>query len=161
MDHDDSQDPIEYLARVIYSDPKLLDRFRPPAKGFIRVIREASGITRAEMASRLGMKPQSLAKIEQAEAAGVIGLDTLRRAARVLDCTVVYALIPNQSESKPDIGRREQAPKARSSKSLLVDVIVDLYFETALARGREAADMIFADLDVKPDTSEVMDLPEH
>lgn len=157
----DDDDPLAYLARVIYSDPKLLDRFRPPAEGFIRAIRDASGTTRAEVASRLGIKPQSLARIEQAEADGVIGLDTLRRAARVLDCTVVYALIPNQPNPKQDVIRRaERAPRSGGTESLLVDVIVELYFETARARGHEEARALFADLNIPEDASETIDRPE-
>jgi predicted DNA-binding mobile mystery protein A len=34
--------------------------------------------------------------IEKSEAAGKIQLNTLRRAAEALDCTLVYALVPNR-----------------------------------------------------------------
>jgi predicted DNA-binding mobile mystery protein A len=43
------------------------------------------------------MRPQSVASIEQSEATGSIQLKTLMKAAEALDCTLVYALVPNSS----------------------------------------------------------------
>ena len=37
--------------------------------------------------------------LEKSEATGAIQLKTLRRAAEALDCTLVYALVPNDSLS--------------------------------------------------------------
>ncbi|GLS32285.1 hypothetical protein SAMN04488498_106230 [Mesorhizobium albiziae] len=45
----------------------------------------------------LGIRPQSVEALEKFEANGSIKLDTLRRAAEALDCTLVYALVPNTS----------------------------------------------------------------
>lgn len=70
------------------------ERLSAPAEGYIRWMREGLGHSREEVAARMGVAPQSLAGIENAEAEGTIKLDTLRRAARALDCTVVYALVP-------------------------------------------------------------------
>jgi predicted DNA-binding mobile mystery protein A len=50
----------------------------------------------AQLAKRLGIKQPSVVAIEQSEAKGTIELATLRRVAEALDCTLVYALIPNQ-----------------------------------------------------------------
>src|SRR4029079_14724254 len=73
------------------------DRFRPPPKGWIRAIRDALGMTGVQLASRLGVRPQTLNLIEKSEAEGTIQLKTLRRAAEALDCTLVYALVPKGS----------------------------------------------------------------
>ncbi len=35
--------------------------------------------------------------MEKAEASGGISLDTLRRVGKAMDCTLVYALVPNTS----------------------------------------------------------------
>jgi predicted DNA-binding mobile mystery protein A len=51
----------------------------------------------AELARRLDVSPQAVAKLELSEADGSIRLDTLRRAAAALDCTLIYALVPNTS----------------------------------------------------------------
>jgi predicted DNA-binding mobile mystery protein A len=43
------------------------------------------------------MTKQGVGKLEASEADGSIRLQTLRRAAEGLDCTLVYALVPNSS----------------------------------------------------------------
>lgn len=73
------------------------DRFQPPPKGWIRAIRDAIGMTGGQLASRLGVRPQTIDAIEKSEAAGSIQLNTLRRAAEALDCALVYALVPRTS----------------------------------------------------------------
>src|SRR5437016_1924785 len=50
----------------------------------------------AQLAMRLKIKQPSLVDLEQSEAKGTIELATLRRVAEALDCTLVYALIPNR-----------------------------------------------------------------
>src|ERR1017187_3814274 len=71
-------------------------RYSAPVRGWIKAIREALGMTTAQLAKRLGVKQRSVVAIEQSEAKGTIELATLRRVAEALDCTLVYALIPNQ-----------------------------------------------------------------
>jgi predicted DNA-binding mobile mystery protein A len=73
------------------------DRFRPPPKGWIRAIRDALSMTGVQFGRRLAVRPQSVEALEQSEASGTIQLKTLRRAAEALDCTLVYALVPNDS----------------------------------------------------------------
>ena len=70
-------------------------RFAVPPKGWIRAIRDALGMTAPQLGRRLGMKPQSVAGLEKSEAYGTVQLKTLRKAAEALDCTLVYALLPN------------------------------------------------------------------
>ena len=82
-------------ARLLAIKPE--DRFRPPPKGWVRAIREALGMTGVQFAARLGIRPQSVEALEKSEANGGIQLKTLRRAAEALDCTLVYALVPNTS----------------------------------------------------------------
>jgi predicted DNA-binding mobile mystery protein A len=50
----------------------------------------------AQLARRLGIKQPSVVALEQSEAKGTIELATLRRVAEALDCTVIYALVPNK-----------------------------------------------------------------
>ena len=75
------------------------ERFHAPPKGWLRAIREAVGMTGVQFAKRLGIRPQSVEALEKSEATGAIQLNTLRRAAEALDCTLVYALVPNESLS--------------------------------------------------------------
>ena len=74
-----------------------IDRFKTPPKGWIRALRDALGMTGAQLGARIGIRPQTVESIEKSEAAGTIQLNTLRRAAEALDCTLVYALVPNTS----------------------------------------------------------------
>lgn len=76
---------------------KPVDRFSVPPKGWVRAIRDALGMTGVQFAQRLQIRPQSVAALEKSEATGSIQLKTLRRAAEALDCTLVYALVPNTS----------------------------------------------------------------
>ena len=73
-----------------------VERYSPPVRGWIKAVREALGMTTAQLAKRLGVKQPSVIAIEQSEAKGTIELATLRRVAEALDCTLVYALVPNK-----------------------------------------------------------------
>jgi predicted DNA-binding mobile mystery protein A len=90
------------------------DRFRPPPEGWIRAIRDALGMMGVQLASRLGVRPQTVEAIEKSEASGSIQLSTLRRAAEAMDCTLVYALVPNDS--------LEDAVKQRARKIAIRDL---------------------------------------
>lgn len=79
------------------SSMKPESRYRPPPKGWIRAIRDALGMSGAQLGRRIGVRTQSVADIEKSEESGSIQLKTLRRAAEALDCVVVYALIPKSS----------------------------------------------------------------
>lgn len=73
-----------------------IDKFAVPPKGWVRAIRDALGMSGAQLAVRLGVKAPSVVALEQSETADTIRLETLRRAALALDCQLVYALVPNK-----------------------------------------------------------------
>jgi predicted DNA-binding mobile mystery protein A len=68
----------------------------PPRGGWLRAIREALGMTTAQLASRLGVAQQTIAKFESNEAAGKITLQSLERVAKALGGHVTYALVPDK-----------------------------------------------------------------
>ena len=90
------------LKRARIALDKRLSGFRPtdhmasPPKGWVRAIRDALGMSGAQLARRMDITPQSLNGIEQSEASETIRLETLRKAAAALDCQLVYALVPNK-----------------------------------------------------------------
>jgi predicted DNA-binding mobile mystery protein A len=53
-------------------------------------------MTAAQLAKRMRVTQPSIVSLERSEAKGSIELATLRRAAEALDCTVIYALVPNK-----------------------------------------------------------------
>ena len=65
-----------------------------PKGGWLRAIRETLGMTTGQLASRLGVAQQAIAKFERNEAAGKITLESLARVAAALDCRVTYAVVP-------------------------------------------------------------------
>ncbi|MET4491911.1 mobile mystery protein A [Bradyrhizobium sp. LA7.1] len=93
---------------------KPAERFRAPPKGWVRAIRDAIGMSGVQFARRLRVQPPSVAALEASEESGAIQLKTLRRAAEALDCTLVYALVPN--------GSLEGAVRARARKIALRDL---------------------------------------
>jgi predicted DNA-binding mobile mystery protein A len=74
---------------------KPVSDFARPSRGWIRAIREAIGMTAEQLASRIGISQPRIIAIEKAEQSGAITLNSLSKAAEALDCTLVYALVPN------------------------------------------------------------------
>ena len=68
-----------------------------PHAGWVRAIRDALGMSAADLATRLGVSQIAVTKLEASERAGRVRLDTLERAAHALDCELVYALVPRTS----------------------------------------------------------------
>jgi predicted DNA-binding mobile mystery protein A len=69
---------------------------RPP-KGWLRAIRDALGLTSRQLASRMGKTHTTITALEKGEVAGTTTLNSLRDAAEAMNCTLVYAIVPNQS----------------------------------------------------------------
>lgn len=80
-----------------------LQKFEPlreayiPKKGWIRAIRDGLGMTARQLASRLGIAQQAVARIEKDEQTGSVTIKTMRRIAEGLDCMFVYGFVPNSS----------------------------------------------------------------
>lgn len=71
--------------------------FTPPARGWIRAVRNALGMSAADLAARLQVTAASVSDMERSEHDRRIRLDTLERAAQAMGCELVYALIPRES----------------------------------------------------------------
>lgn len=67
-----------------------------PSRGWIREIRNAIGMSAAELAQRLGVSRAAVAHMERDETTGAITLKRLERAAAAFDCSLGYVLIPNR-----------------------------------------------------------------
>jgi predicted DNA-binding mobile mystery protein A len=68
-----------------------------PRSGWIRAIRGALGMSQAVLAERLGVSRAAVNKLERAELHGGITTGKLAEVASALDCTLVYALVPNST----------------------------------------------------------------
>ena len=92
--------------------------FARPPRGWIKAIRESLGMTTRQFAGRIGVVQSRAVDIEKAEVTGSITLDSLERAARALDCELVYARAKKSTGSD---GRRAREPycetKTKASRS--------------------------------------------
>ena len=90
-------------------------RQRPP-KGWIRAIRDALGLTARQLASRMGRTHSVLVRLERSEVADAITLGSLRAAAEAMDCTLVYAIVPNRSLTETARARATSIADAKLSR---------------------------------------------
>jgi predicted DNA-binding mobile mystery protein A len=71
-----------------------------PARGWLRAVREAVGLTQLDVASKVGIKRQSYAQLENAEERASISIASLRRAAEAMDCELMYCVIPREASAR-------------------------------------------------------------
>lgn len=95
-----------------------------PARGWLRAVREALGMSGRQFARRLDVSAPWITALEKKELTGSVTINTMRKAADALDCVFFYAVIPR--ESLGDIVRRRAevlAGKrlARVSHSMLLE----------------------------------------
>jgi predicted DNA-binding mobile mystery protein A len=86
-----------------------------PQKGWIRAVRGALGMTQTDLAKRLNITRVAVDKLERAEVNGGITIGKLSQIAEAMDCSLVYALIPNSSLDETVL------KQARSIATLNVD----------------------------------------
>lgn len=70
--------------------------FTKPRDGWIRAIRQALGMSAADLGHQMGLSRARVAAIEHGEARGNLNVQTLHRAAEALGCDFVYAFIPKK-----------------------------------------------------------------
>lgn len=88
-------DAIRHLDKKLLGLRPLAKTARPP-KGWLRAIRNALGMTTAQLARRMGVTQPRIIELEQSEVSGSVTLHSLQRAAEALGCRVVYALVPDR-----------------------------------------------------------------
>lgn len=124
-----------------------VSRFAVPRLGWIRAIRDALGMTAAELAARMGISGASVRAMETTEVTGGIRLSTLRRAAQAMDCTLVYAFVPNESlqhtvEQQARWVLKEQMSRSRQTMALedqaseMTSAAVEAQLQAILDSGR-------------------------
>jgi predicted DNA-binding mobile mystery protein A len=71
-------------------------QFAQPQRGWIRAVRDALGMSAAKLAERMNVSQPRVFALEKAETRGAVTIASLERAAQALECTLVYALVPNK-----------------------------------------------------------------
>jgi predicted DNA-binding mobile mystery protein A len=111
-----------------------------PPKGWIRAIRDALGMTARQVANRLGVAQQAVARIEKEELAGSVTIKTMRRVAESLDCVFVYGFVPRISLEET-VSR--QAKKVAAQRLALASQTMSLENQ---ALGRRENEQALSDL---------------
>jgi predicted DNA-binding mobile mystery protein A len=66
-----------------------------PRSGWIKAVRAALGMSQEALAARLRISQPAVQKLESAEQRSALTIGKLSEVAAALDCTLVYALVPN------------------------------------------------------------------
>ena len=72
-----------------------------PERNWLKTVRKETGATQSAVAARLGISRQGYDQFERSEERSAISIGTLRRAAAVLDCELVYFLVPAREIAPP------------------------------------------------------------
>lgn len=65
-----------------------------PKDGWVKEIRQALGMSMADLGARLNVIKQRVERIEKDEVAGKVTVQTLRETAEALNCELVYFFVP-------------------------------------------------------------------
>jgi len=84
-----------------------------PAVGWIASIRQALGMSKTQLANRIGVTPPSVSELESNEVRETITLSSLSKVANALECDLQYVLLPRKPLEKLIA---EQALKKASTK---------------------------------------------
>lgn len=90
-----------------------------PSGGWIASIREALGLSLADIGRRLHTPRQTVQKFERAEATDRITLGTLRRVADAMGCDLIYALVPKSGSFAELAEQPTRERAARDVKSVV------------------------------------------
>lgn len=84
-------------------------KFDRPLLGWIKTLRNALGMTSAQLAKRMNVSQARVSNMESAEIEGTLTLNKLNEAAKALNCKLVYFLVPEKNLEEIV---KEQAEKA-------------------------------------------------
>jgi predicted DNA-binding mobile mystery protein A len=101
---------LKQLSRslVPFEQARLINR---PRRGWLRAVREATGLTRRQVAQSIEVTPQLLATLEKSEAHDRITLHSLEKVAEAMGCQLVYAIVP-KSGTLQDLAEKRTRDKA-------------------------------------------------
>lgn len=82
-------------ARQLEKELAPLSKILRPAVGWIKTIRETLGMNTRQLGERCNVTSERILKIETDEVDGKTTLATLEKVANAMNCSLVYALVPN------------------------------------------------------------------
>lgn len=67
----------------------------PPKNGWVKAVREALGLTTAQLGARIGIPASNITILENREVTKKTTIETLEKAAHAMGCKLVYAIVPD------------------------------------------------------------------
>jgi predicted DNA-binding mobile mystery protein A len=86
-----------------------------PRGGWIKTLRQALGLTAAQLGARLKVTPQAVHELETNESKGSITLASLRRAANAMDAEIIYSIVPRKNLNETLYARARAVAEKRFS----------------------------------------------
>lgn len=118
-----------------------------PGRGWVRAIREALGMTTAQLARRMGVTQPRIIALEKAETSKAITMQSLERAAEAMGCRVVYVLVPEQPLTD---ALRERAERKADQQLASVDQTMRLEAQSVPGQNAEMREHLVRQLLRKP-----------
>jgi predicted DNA-binding mobile mystery protein A len=108
---------INLLDEVVEPLAGLAARPRPVG-GWAKAVREAFGMTRAQLATRTGISPSTVNTLERSEAQGTVTIESLEKLAAGLGGKLVYAIVPPPGKTFEQLvlDRAEKLAKKRLAR---------------------------------------------
>jgi len=101
--------------------------FSMPPNGWLRMVRNAFGMTGEQLAKRLGVTKARISKAEQDELPGSVTLKTMQNMAAAMNCRFVYAVVPDNKVE--EIIKKRAYQKARGQvKSASMQMALEAQF---------------------------------
>lgn len=89
-----------------------------PRRGWIKAIRESLMMTSAQLAERMGIAQTVVTNMENREVKKTVTLETLERAARAMNCRLVYAIVPLDGSLEKTLDRQAVAAAQKIAKPI-------------------------------------------
>lgn len=97
--------------KIVDNTKKGLFNPKIPAEGWICTVRKALGMSRVQLAKKLGVSRAQVFKFEKAELNASVTLKTMQRIAEAMGCSLIYAIVPPETVDNLIIKQAER--KAR------------------------------------------------
>lgn len=107
-----------------------------PSSGWVKSIREALGMTRAQLAERVGISQNTINTLERSEAKGTISVASLEKLAHGMGGRLVYAIVPPDGKTFEQLVN-EQAEKIAQKRLARVSHTMTLEDQTVEGKYQE------------------------
>ena len=128
------------IQRQMQKKIESLKSFREKVSGvpsWIRYMRKALNMTPGQLAKRMNLTLPSLYQLERQEASDKINIQSLKKAAKAMECDLVYAFVPR----KPLSEMIDHQAKKRAKK-LVVSSHLQMEYEDQALSKKELEDQI-------------------